>query len=203
MATKKQTNKKPTNKQTVQEEQVIGQTNMLVPVTTTGLTVTDEVKEKVEVLVGELQTKEEIEQLEMTGQNDDDQPIDDQPEQTDLVGQDDGQEQEGDDQPEQDMGGKKVEDMTREELLAMIELMAKTQQQQPVTSDHAILKGNDDTKAAKAREIWNEEVTKLKGQCPVRSTTIARFQSEAGLTKAGAATYYQNYKKKAGFVNSK
>lgn len=200
MATKKQTNKKPTNKQTVQEEQVIGQTNMLVPVTTTGLTVTDEVKEKVEVLVGELQTKEEIEQLEMTGQNDDDQP-----EQTDLVDQDDdGQEQEGDDQPEQDMGGKKVEDMSREELLAMIELMAKTQQQQqPVTSDHAILKGNDDTKAAKAREIWNEEVTKLKGQCPVRSTTISRFQTEAGLTKAGAATYYQNYKKKAGFVNSK
>ena len=68
---------------------------------------------------------------------------------------------------------------------------------------NAILSNNGETKAGKAREIWNDEVVKNKGGCPVRGHTIKRLMDEAELTKAGAATYYQNMKKKAGFVNSK
>lgn len=50
-------------------------------------------------------------------------------------------------------------------------------------------------KAAVARAIFNDVGTKLP-----RKDVIKRFQEEAGLTPAGAATYYQNMKKDAGLV---
>lgn len=50
-------------------------------------------------------------------------------------------------------------------------------------------------KAAIARQIFNEI-----GTDEPRKTVIERFQKEAGLTPAGAATYYQNMKKDAGLV---
>lgn len=50
-------------------------------------------------------------------------------------------------------------------------------------------------KAAIARQIFNDVGTQLP-----RKDVIARFQAEAGLTPAGAATYYQNMKKDAGLV---
>lgn len=66
-----------------------------------------------------------------------------------------------------------------------------------------ILTINHNTKADLGRTIWNEEVVSMNGQCPIRATTIKRLMTEANLTKAGASTYYQNMKKKAGFVNKK
>jgi hypothetical protein len=50
-------------------------------------------------------------------------------------------------------------------------------------------------KAAIARKIFNEI-----GTDQPRKAVIERFQSEAHLTPAGAATYYQNMKKEAGLV---
>lgn len=55
------------------------------------------------------------------------------------------------------------------------------------------------TKADTGRTIFNEE---LATGTLVRKTTIDRLMKEAGLTKAGAATYFQNMKKKAGLVHS-
>ena len=52
-------------------------------------------------------------------------------------------------------------------------------------------------KADLGRTIFAEELA--KGPL-VRKDVIARLVGEAGLTKAGAATYYQNMKKKAGLV---
>lgn len=60
---------------------------------------------------------------------------------------------------------------------------------------------SDVKKADIGRAIWAEEIA--KGGVPVRGHTIKRLMIEAGLTKNGAATYYQNMKKKAGLVNSK
>lgn len=59
------------------------------------------------------------------------------------------------------------------------------------------------TKADISRKIWAEELAKVNdGEFPVRGVTIKRLIAEANLTKAGAATYYQNMKKKFGFVKS-
>lgn len=55
------------------------------------------------------------------------------------------------------------------------------------------------TKASLARGIFEEE---LKNGL-VRKDTINRLMGEANLTKAGAATYFQNMKKKAGLVVSR
>jgi hypothetical protein len=53
-------------------------------------------------------------------------------------------------------------------------------------------------KADKARTIFKEAYS--MNPVPQRKDIINRFVSEAGLTKAGAATYLQNMKKKAGLV---
>ena len=53
-------------------------------------------------------------------------------------------------------------------------------------------------KADKARAIFKE--CYAMPQVPQRKDIINRFVVEAGLTKAGAATYLQNMKKKAGLV---
>jgi hypothetical protein len=57
------------------------------------------------------------------------------------------------------------------------------------------------TKADKARTIFKEAY----GTSPVpqRKDIIHRMVNEAGLTKAGAATYLQNMKTKAGLVVSR
>lgn len=53
------------------------------------------------------------------------------------------------------------------------------------------------TKADTGRTIFNEE---LATGTLVRKNVIDRLMKEAGLTKAGAATYFQNMKNKAGLV---
>ena len=55
------------------------------------------------------------------------------------------------------------------------------------------------SKAAMGREIFDAELA--TGQL-IRKNVINRLMKEAGLTKAGAATYFQNMKKKAGLVNA-
>lgn len=57
------------------------------------------------------------------------------------------------------------------------------------------------TKADKARIIFKESYA--QNPVPKREIIIKRFMTEAGLSKAGAGTYLQNMKKKAGYVNSK
>lgn len=49
------------------------------------------------------------------------------------------------------------------------------------------------SKADISRNIFEEEV---KSGELIRKKVIARFKAEAGLTDAGAATYYANFKKK-------
>ena len=52
---------------------------------------------------------------------------------------------------------------------------------------------NPDSKMSKARVIVNEE---LSADTPrARKDVIARLIDEVGLTKAGAATYYQSLRK--------
>jgi hypothetical protein len=60
-----------------------------------------------------------------------------------------------------------------------------------------------ESKAAKGRVIWDREVAANGGTAVglVRKTIIDLLVTEAGLTKAGAATYYQKMKDKAGLVN--
>lgn len=53
-------------------------------------------------------------------------------------------------------------------------------------------------KAAVAREIFNATASDVP-----RKDVLQRFMAEAGLTKAGAATYYQNMKKEAGLVSQR
>ena len=55
------------------------------------------------------------------------------------------------------------------------------------------------TKAELGRAIFAEELQNGL----VRKVTIGRLMNEALLTKAGAATYFQNMKKKAGLVVAK
>ena len=102
---------------------------------------------------------------------------------------------------------------TMAEMMAIIQaqqeiinkLTARQLDARPVnTIKGVLLSGNNSaTKADLARLIWDDEMTKHDMTCPQRGHTINRLCDEAGLTKAGAATYYQNMKKKAGFVNSK
>lgn len=102
--------------------------------------------------------------------------------------------------------------LTYEQLVAIVEQQANSIEQlinsieQPKTNqplNGGLLNTNGNTKADLCRTIWNEEVTKNKGGCPVRAVTIKRFVDEAFLTLKGAPTYYQNMKKAAGFVVSK
>ncbi|RWZ83495.1 MAG: hypothetical protein EO766_17655 [Hydrotalea sp. AMD] len=60
-----------------------------------------------------------------------------------------------------------------------------------------------ESKAAKGRAIWDRELAKVGGDGTklVRKDIINLLKSEAGLTQAGAATYYQKMKEKAGLVN--
>lgn len=53
------------------------------------------------------------------------------------------------------------------------------------------------SKAAKAREIFSE----MAGS--PRKEVVQKFIEEAGLTEKGAATYYQNFRKEAGMVQSR
>ena len=57
------------------------------------------------------------------------------------------------------------------------------------------------TKADKARTIFKEAYS--MSPVPQRKDIINRMVVEAGLTKAGAATYLQNMKTKAGLVVSR
>ena len=56
------------------------------------------------------------------------------------------------------------------------------------------------TKAEKARKIFAEAYPDGKTTVMVRKDILARFINEAGLTKAGAGTYLQNMKDKAGIT---
>lgn len=62
-----------------------------------------------------------------------------------------------------------------------------------------------ESKAAKGRAIWDRELAKVDGDGTklVRKDIINMLKTEAGLTQAGAATYYQKMKEKAGLVNHK
>ena len=183
------TNKKQNNKQTIETNTVI----------TTGTDVML-VNEDKQTLVGEVLPPEVAnEGGDMTEQSDDDM----------LNGLGLGDDNnEVDDQPEPP----KVEP-TMADLMAIIQaqqeqLNKMTEQQAAARPANAIkgtlLSGNNSTtKADLARTIWDDEMTKHDMTCPARGHTITRLCNEAGLTKAGAATYYQNMKKKAGFVNSK
>jgi hypothetical protein len=55
-------------------------------------------------------------------------------------------------------------------------------------------------KAALAKTVFEEELA--KGEL-VRKDVLARFISEVGLTKAGANTYFQNFRKSHGLVAAK
>lgn len=57
-----------------------------------------------------------------------------------------------------------------------------------------------DTKAAKARKVFAEVYPDGKNTTFQRKDIIAKLESEAGLTKNGAATYLQNYKDKQGIT---
>ena len=57
------------------------------------------------------------------------------------------------------------------------------------------------TKADKARAIFNAAYA--LPVVPARKDIIASMIADAGLTKAGAATYLQNFKNKAGLVVKK
>lgn len=54
---------------------------------------------------------------------------------------------------------------------------------------------NPESKMSKAVEIF----TRLNGS--PRKDVISAIQSELGMSKAGASTYYQNAKKRAGLVS--
>lgn len=56
------------------------------------------------------------------------------------------------------------------------------------------------TKAQKARIIFAEAYPDGKTTIVQRKDILARFVNEAGLTKAGAGTYLQNMKDKAGIT---
>lgn len=58
----------------------------------------------------------------------------------------------------------------------------------------------DVTKAGKARAIFAEAYPDGKTTTMQRKDILARFVNEAGLTKAGAGTYLQNFKNKAGIT---
>lgn len=58
------------------------------------------------------------------------------------------------------------------------------------------------SKASLARLIWDEELAKqtATGAAMSRKAVVDRFVKEAGLTIAGARTYFQNNRDKAGLV---
>jgi len=58
-----------------------------------------------------------------------------------------------------------------------------------------------DGKMAKAKVIFDECMA--QSPVPARKDILARFQSEAGCTKAGAGTYLQILKGRAGLVQHK
>ena len=57
-----------------------------------------------------------------------------------------------------------------------------------------------DTKATKARAVFAQCYPDGKTTTMARKDIIAKLQADAGLTKAGAGTYLQNLKSKAGIV---
>lgn len=86
--------------------------------------------------------------------------------------------------------------------------MAKTNQAgtEQANAPTVVTTAKADNKADKAREIFNESYAKFHidpKSVPARKDIINRMVTEAGLTPAGAATYLQNFKKKAGLVAEK
>lgn len=61
------------------------------------------------------------------------------------------------------------------------------------------------SKSKLAQAIFADELAKqtATGTAMVRKDVLARFMNEAGLSKAGANTYYQNIREKAGLVTKK
>ena len=66
----------------------------------------------------------------------------------------------------------------------------------PETISEEDKKPNGPSKADLARKIMEEMWDELKAGKVKRKDVIQRFVGEAGLTKAGASTYYGNIKKK-------
>lgn len=62
-----------------------------------------------------------------------------------------------------------------------------------------------ESKASKARKVWDREVAANGGDASklVRKDIIKMLKAECELTDAGAATYYQKMKEAAGLVNHK
>lgn len=62
-----------------------------------------------------------------------------------------------------------------------------------------------ESKASKARKVWDREVAANGGDASklVRKDIIKMLKTECELTDAGAATYYQKMKEAAGLVNHK
>lgn len=57
-----------------------------------------------------------------------------------------------------------------------------------------------DSKANKARAVFNDCYKDGVAKAPARKDILARFVAEAGCTPKGAATYLQNFKKAAGIT---
>jgi len=66
----------------------------------------------------------------------------------------------------------------------------------PATVGQEAKKSSEPSKADAARKIMEEMWDDLQAGKVKRKDIIQRFVSEAGLTKAGASTYYGNIKKK-------
>lgn len=75
-------------------------------------------------------------------------------------------------------------------------VVAATEEQLAVNETVVATVEHKVTKADLARAIYAEET----GKGTTRKDVIARMIVEAGLTKAGAGTYYQNFRNKAGLV---
>lgn len=87
--------------------------------------------------------------------------------------------------------------------------MAKTTQagaNEQTNAPMVVTTAKAENKADKAREIFNDCYKNYHvdpKSVPARKDIINRMVTEAGLTQAGAATYLQNFKDKAGLVNKK
>lgn len=85
-----------------------------------------------------------------------------------------------------------VVEQTTEEVLAIVE--------GAIVATEVALEVVKVNKVSIALDIFNEELA--KGEL-VRKNVLARFIEEAGLSKAGSNTYYQNFRTKAGLVHHK
>jgi hypothetical protein len=86
----------------------------------------------------------------------------------------------------------KAVEPTTEEVLAIVE--------GAIVATEVALEVVKVNKALIAKSIFEEELA--KGEL-VRKDVLVRFLAEAGLSKAGANTYYQNFRKTNGLVHAK